>query len=276
MKTLLLFGAIALSINAFSQAPTYVPTNGLVAWYGFNGNADDETGNGNNGTNNGATLTTDRFSNVNSAYSFDGNDIISAISNFDASNRTVSAWFNIDSYSGTQQIILNNDYPELTNGHTIFAIQGTDSLLFQSGTLVDLLAPPELATWYFVAITRDVDSTRCYLNGTLVTSYVNDVIVSITAASQSLRIGVNRFNDRYFNGKIDDIGIWNRALNECEITELYTGIQCDLGIENNTLNTPKQLLKIVDLMGRETPYKPNTVLIYVFDDGSAKKVFKMD
>jgi len=41
-------------------------------------------------------------------------------------------------------------------------------------------------------------------------------------------------------------------------------------------NTPKQLLKIVDLMGRETPYKPNTVLIFVFDDGSTEKVFKMD
>jgi len=35
-------------------------------------------------------------------------------------------------------------------------------------------------------------------------------------------------------------------------------------------------VKIVDLMGRETPYKPNTVLIYVFDDGSTKKVFKME
>ena len=41
-------------------------------------------------------------------------------------------------------------------------------------------------------------------------------------------------------------------------------------------NTPKQLLKIVDLMVRETPYKPNTTLIYVFDDGSTEKVFKME
>ena len=50
---------------------------------------------------------------------------------------------------------------------------------------------------------------------------------------------------------------------------------CAIGI-NELSNTPKQLLKIVDLMGRETLYKPNTVLIYVFDDGSTKKVFKME
>ena len=49
----------------------------------------------------------------------------------------------------------------------------------------------------------------------------------------------------------------------------YTGL-------NELNNTPKQLLKIVDLMGRETEYKPNTVLIYVYDDGSTEKVFKME
>jgi len=46
--------------------------DGLVAYYPFNGNANDESGNGNNGTVNGATLTSDRFGNANSAYSFDG------------------------------------------------------------------------------------------------------------------------------------------------------------------------------------------------------------
>ena len=50
---------------------------------------------------------------------------------------------------------------------------------------------------------------------------------------------------------------------------------CAIGI-NELSNSPKQLLKIVDLMGRETPYKPNTVLIYVYDDGSTEKVFKME
>jgi len=52
-------------------------TDGLVAYYPFNGNANDESGNGNDGTVTGAALTADRFGNPNSAYSFDGiNDII--------------------------------------------------------------------------------------------------------------------------------------------------------------------------------------------------------
>ena len=46
--------------------------SGLVAYYPFNGNANDESVNGNNGTVNGATLTTDRFGNANKPYSFDG------------------------------------------------------------------------------------------------------------------------------------------------------------------------------------------------------------
>jgi hypothetical protein len=42
------------------NVPAYVPTNGLVGWWPFNGNANDESGNGNHGTVNGATLTADR------------------------------------------------------------------------------------------------------------------------------------------------------------------------------------------------------------------------
>ena len=57
-----------------SQLPTNLQ-NGLVAFYPFCGNANDESGNGNNGTVNGATLTTDRFGNLNSAYSFSNSTI---------------------------------------------------------------------------------------------------------------------------------------------------------------------------------------------------------
>ena len=62
-------------LNAHSQLPSYVPTNGLVGYWPFNGNANDESGNGNNGTVNGATLTADRNGNLNKAYNFGGNEI---------------------------------------------------------------------------------------------------------------------------------------------------------------------------------------------------------
>ncbi|MCU0468850.1 MAG: metal-binding protein ZinT [Arcicella sp.] len=60
-----------VTIKNCSPPPTAIDLkNGLVACYPFNANANDATGNGNNGTVNGATLTTDRFGKVNSAYNF--------------------------------------------------------------------------------------------------------------------------------------------------------------------------------------------------------------
>ena len=50
---------------------------------------------------------------------------------------------------------------------------------------------------------------------------------------------------------------------------------CTLGIKE-LYYTPKELIKIVDLMGRETPFKPNTVLIYVYEDGTTERVFKLE
>lgn len=66
----LLFTALFTS-KVISQVPSYVPTSGLVGYWPFNGNANDESGNGNNGTVNGATLSSDRNGNANSAYYFD-------------------------------------------------------------------------------------------------------------------------------------------------------------------------------------------------------------
>ena len=98
LKSILLTTVATLGLTAATMAqnvPSYVPTNGLVGWWPFNGNANDESGNGNNGTVNGATLTTDRFGNLNKAYSFDGNDNIE-IDNWNSiqgnSNFSVSCW----------------------------------------------------------------------------------------------------------------------------------------------------------------------------------------
>ena len=82
----------------FSQVPSSVPTNGLSGYWSFNGNANDNSGNGNNGVVNGATLTTDRFGNANSAYNFvkANNNYITmnnTIGNFGTSDFTISVWF---------------------------------------------------------------------------------------------------------------------------------------------------------------------------------------
>ena len=72
MKKLITFLFYLIVINLCAQAPAYVPTLGLTGFWTFSGNANDVSGNGNNGTVNGASLTSDRFSSANSAYNFNG------------------------------------------------------------------------------------------------------------------------------------------------------------------------------------------------------------
>ena len=95
---LLCVGLILVTQMIFSQVPSYVPTDGLVGYWPFNGNANDDSLNGNNGTVNGASLTTDRFGNTNSAYNFDGlNSYIDCGNSSSIStptNFTFSVWIN--------------------------------------------------------------------------------------------------------------------------------------------------------------------------------------
>ena len=61
-----------LAINSNAQIPNYIPTDGLVGWWPFNGNANDESTYENNGSVIGANLIPDRFGNFNNAYTFNG------------------------------------------------------------------------------------------------------------------------------------------------------------------------------------------------------------
>ena len=75
MKKIFLTLILVLFVIPFGisqDLPSYVPTNGLVAYYPFNGNANDASGNGNHGTVNGAILANDQNGNQNKAYEFTG------------------------------------------------------------------------------------------------------------------------------------------------------------------------------------------------------------
>ena len=103
--SILFFCAFSNLVKAQS-IPAYVPSNGLVGWWPFNGNANDESGNGNNGTVNGATLTSDRNGSANSAYSFNGiSNYIECLSNstLQVSNAySISLWFNSNLFNNGQ------------------------------------------------------------------------------------------------------------------------------------------------------------------------------
>lgn len=85
---------IGLAMITSAQVPSYVPTNGLVGWWPFNGNANDLFGGNNNGVVNGASLTTDRFNNINSAYLFNGSSNYILVNTIPTNNTqySISVW----------------------------------------------------------------------------------------------------------------------------------------------------------------------------------------
>ena len=85
MKNTLYVIAIAcialLALPASAQVPGYVPTDGIEGWWSFNGNANDESGNQNNGTTNNLTFGEDRFGNPDGAIILNGMGNSSILSN---------------------------------------------------------------------------------------------------------------------------------------------------------------------------------------------------
>ena len=217
---------------SFAQVPNYVPTNGLVGWWPFNGNADDESGNGNNGTVNGATLASDRNGNVNSAYSFDGvdnyittNSLLNASQDF-----SFSCWVNSNNNSG--QTILN------TIPHTIIAYginswwagAGNITFLYGTGNSFGWLnnnyyfSNPNLylGVWVNHLIVKNGLNWKFYQNGVLIHNYNAPSIPASTISQLVFGHCDPSVCSETFNGQLDDIGIWNRALTDCEIQNLYT------------------------------------------------------
>lgn len=206
------------SICSSAALPTNLQT-GLVGYWPFCGNANDASGNGNNGTVNGATLTTDRFGNSNSAYSFDGNDWISATRSHQ-SVFTTSVWVQATNGNCKKPILEANNaswelYSDCLNGQLSFVVwNGGVSTNYPTNIVLGT------NTWYHVVAAYSNSQVKIYVNGSLITTQVTNVVPSV---SGNLNIGTrNPGVSEYFTGKIDDIGIWNRLLTLAEIQQLYT------------------------------------------------------
>jgi uncharacterized protein (TIGR02145 family) len=250
MKHLLtLVLVLCLGTFASAQIPSYVPTNGLVGWWPFNGNANDESGNGNHGTVNGATLAADRFGNPGKAYSFDGNSKINlgrlAIIDTLDPNRDISysLWFLAD----TNQSLFDK-MPLISKRQTFWAISGYSQSYFtlNGGGQANSRNGRNICTgwidahfyssqildggvtndnfWHNLIATKFGNTYKLYFDGTLYDSILdNSVLYSIDEMIVGFQ-GVWGFeNEKWYKGKIDDIAIYNRALTAAEVQQLYLG-----------------------------------------------------
>ena len=224
-----------MAFSAQAQIPSYVPTNGLVGWWPFNGNANDESGNGNHGTVNGATLAADRFGNAGKAYSFDGNDDgISGNGNLSVSNQlSISSWINIRNITQSRIFTFGNSnniyafqYSLLTtlnnsNLKAYFIGYGANSNFEPTGPNI---STNNLAvnSWCHISVTFGQDTLKFFINGALSgIRIINDIFISNNYSN--FLIGKRSDNQEVFNGLLDDIAIYNRALSAAEVQQLYTG-----------------------------------------------------
>ena len=231
MRSLALALTLVFSLASGAGA-TPVITNGLVAAYEFSGNADDVSGNGNDGVVNGATLTADRFGNPNSAYSFDGaDDYIISTDNFAPQNDgAVSFWFLDSSSTGSGRgIVSSRSFHGYLDGDLLLYQQETgelyDFIYFYNGGWVGLRSP-EMAreNWHNVVLSWDSSSsTSLFIDGVLQVS---------TAPTHpvfgNLPVSIGRQGTQgtylYHDGLIDDVYIYNRALSPAEVSTLYSAV----------------------------------------------------
>jgi hypothetical protein len=256
----IIFTAIAifgLATITLAQVPNYLPTNGLAGWWPFTGNANDESGNNLNGANSGAILTTDRLGSANSAYSFNGsNQKITVADNnllsFTNATFSYSYWANINSsiIQGSSPfckygITTNFEYGTFvyTNGGVSFSTYNLGGTCGTQGCGISNSSNLQNNWHHFVFVADGVNGSKLYVDNTLIDTQPYNSSCSMGNGNGNLYFGMGGgWNQQtYFNGLIDDIGIWNRALNQQEITDLYNGLNCsnDLTISpaSNQLQT---------------------------------------
>jgi hypothetical protein len=211
----------------------------LILYHPFNGNANDESENGNDGTVVGATLTTDRFGNANSAYSFDGKDDYiyrnySATSGLHPTDDpfTISVWFRTEAFSPSEQEIVTTHYAGIGDGYNIvidsfndsrirffLSIDNHDVPIYSTNSVND-------GSWHHVVCMWKDDVMYLYVD-----SELHDLrqAVGNVAYINEARFKIGHCDNAdwgpddiyYFNGSIDDLRIYDRSLSEEEIQELY-------------------------------------------------------
>jgi hypothetical protein len=191
----------------------------LVAWYKLDGNANDSSGNNYHGNVYGATVNAN--GKIGQCYSFDGvNDFIRTGTIPDSSQLTVALWFKANAIVGQDRLYwgygtnrailyINTNYTFGWYMQTDVATVGytTSSLTFNAGV------------WNHVALTYNGNKVKLYVNGVL--DSVQGVLIGKSSAS-AWNLGTDYCNaSSWFNGLMNDFRVYDNALSDKEIRELW-------------------------------------------------------
>jgi hypothetical protein len=265
----------SLYLNEIVTAPSCVSLaanlqEGLVGYWPFCGNANDESGNGNDGAVNGATLTEDRFGNANAAYGFDGVDdwVETSTSFLQASNpHAISMWWQTIDSTKTNQTLFNTSPHTLENcafhysslnpnpAYDLFYGLGSGGSGASSWNVVhpdDGLienTPSTQGQWHHLVWSKDDQlNWTFYADGQLVETFHADINVGDQLAN--LRFGAENNGaingGANFKGNLDDIAIYNRALSSEEVQELYTLDACTFTVYDTL--TVENVINVYDTL----------------------------
>lgn len=203
-------------------------TDSLVAFYPFNGDAMDESGNFHHGLVDGAILASDRFDRENSSYLFNGSNIITVPSseNFEMEEDfSISFWtYSMYEPSHRNQVPLSFGNRAENNGlHLTFSSLDNPLQVHQSTDapplyLQDQIIEYEVQSWHHFALVRRADQLIVYCDGEQLGSMI---VVDTLFKDCDLHFGNNSGKDQGLNGGLDDIRIYNRVLFPSEISGLY-------------------------------------------------------
>ena len=186
----------------------------LIAYWKFNGNANDSSGNGHNGVVTqghayfGAgtpTLTNDRFGNANKAYHFDmgGNIEVPYATTLNPSSMSISLWVKRD--TATRSVNNNDRYLIAMNRWNGWKFQSQPTLPFftvhaiETGPPVDTTyydrddagtALTSPTTWYHLVVTFKPGEEDFYINGSMVKSWTNVPGTPINISSKPINITI--------------------------------------------------------------------------------------
>jgi hypothetical protein len=257
VKYVLLFLGLFAVSACLSRADA--PISGLILYYPFPGDAFDSTASANNGEVFGATLAADRFGRANSAYYFSGQGdyIESDIPLPDSDSVTVSAWFELESWTQVNnweapQVLFfegddnsGHDLALLIGGGLVFVVKSNDGIVYKNWL-------PEVGKWTHVVCVADAGAKKMaiWVNGR---KAVEGAFQGGADIGWHSRFNLGRrpgaFNDWHINGTIDEARVYDRALSDLEIAQLYSA-------ESGTAHSLKISVETVRLtMGLESGKK---------------------
>lgn len=279
---LILVAVIGFTLFSKSQTPSYIPTTNLAAWFPFNGNdsnmVDKAFYHDSLAISNSASLTTNRSGVANSSYLFNGvnSHINYPYLNVTSQSMTISLWMKINSMTSginAQHILIAQTDGTSVDYKLFFASPIASNISLAFGVTNYVIGPHVTSTnfavdtmWHNVVAVYDgtqIDTVNWYNYSIYVDNFLfsynsypisnmSDGTIANGSNSTQFIIGSDFNGNNAFDGKIDDVAIWDRVLTPSEISAIWIG---------NPTNT-KKISKNVDFSVYPNPTSGNLTLRY--------------